>query len=72
MMGTKKFIVSDKCIHCGGCASRCPLGNIRMDGGRPVWGNNCTQCCACIGGCPTEAIEYGKKSAGKTRYYLKE
>lgn len=72
MMGTKDFTVSDKCVHCGGCAARCPLANITMKDGKPVWGKNCTQCCACIAGCPVEAIEYGKKSVGKTRYYLSE
>ncbi len=25
---------------------------------------------ACIAGCPTEAIEYGKKTQDKPRYYL--
>ena len=27
---------------------------------------------ACIAGCPAEAIEYGKKTQGKPRYYLGE
>ncbi|MGN0446466.1 MAG: EFR1 family ferrodoxin [Acutalibacteraceae bacterium] len=26
------------------CASVCPLGNIEMKDGHPVWGKNCTQC----------------------------
>lgn len=69
LMGTKKFKVSDVCIHCGSCAMRCPLGNIQMQNGKPVWGKNCTKCCACIGGCPVDAIEYGTVTAGKTKYY---
>ena len=38
--------------------------------GKPVWGQNCTHCMACICYCPAEAIEYGKKSLGKPRYHF--
>lgn len=37
--------------------------------GGPVWGKRCTHCMACICGCPAEAIEYGKRTVGKRRYY---
>lgn len=68
----KGFSVSDKCISCGKCAKRCPLVNIKMVNGRPLWNGNCTHCMACIGGCPTEAIEYKMKSRGNHRYYIME
>ena len=64
----KPFSVSDACIRCGKCEAVCPLGNIRLVDGKPVWGNRCTHCMACICGCPTAAIEYGKVSRGKPRY----
>ena len=48
----------------------CPLNNIHLESGRPVWGKNCTHCMACICYCPKEAIEYGKKSKGKPRYHF--
>lgn len=64
----KAFYAKDSCIGCGTCKSVCPLNNVHMKQGRPVWGRNCTHCMACISYCPTEAIEYGKKSAGKPRY----
>lgn len=64
----RPFTVSDACISCGKCERDCPLGNIRLEGGRPVWGGRCTHCMACICGCPTAAIEYGKVSLGKPRY----
>ena len=64
------FTVSDACIGCGKCVQLCPLNNIRLDKGKPVWGSNCTHCMACICYCPTEAIEYGKKSVGKPRYHF--
>lgn len=66
----KGFSVSDGCISCGKCAQRCPLDNIHMADGRPVWKGNCTHCMACIGGCPVEAIEYKNKSKGRNRYYI--
>lgn len=66
----KAFIASDKCVGCGQCARLCPMNNIQIKSGKPVWGNACTHCMACICGCPTEAIEYGKKSLGKPRYHF--
>ena len=64
------FKVDDRCIECGKCAEKCPLNNIRIVDGKPVWGKNCTHCMACICYCPAEAIEYGEKSKGKPRYHV--
>ena len=64
----KAFTVSDACIACGKCVALCPLGNVRLQGGRPVWSDHCTHCMACICGCPAKAIEYGRISRGKPRY----
>ena len=63
------FHATDACIGCGKCESLCPLHNIALKDGRPVWGKDCTHCMACIAYCPTEAIEYGKASVGKPRYH---
>ena len=64
-----KFIVKAKPFYTtDACEKVCVLNNITVKDGRPVWGNKCTHCMACICGCPTEAIEYGKKSRGKQRY----
>lgn len=70
MINAKGFTVTDKCTGCGKCKTRCPLNNINMVNGKPVWGKTCTHCMACIAGCPAECIEYGNKTQGKTRYYL--
>ena len=70
MISAKGFRVTDKCTGCGKCVQRCPLNNITLTDGKPVWGKQCTHCMACIAGCPNEAIEYGKKTVGKPRYYL--
>ncbi len=66
----KAFTVSSTCTACGLCAKRCPMNNITLQNGKPVWGGSCTHCMACICYCPTEAIEYGKKSRGKPRYHF--
>lgn len=63
------FITTDRCVSCGKCEKVCPLGNIRMEEGRPRWGNRCTHCMACICLCPAQAIEYGRASRGKPRYH---
>ena len=64
------FRATDACIGCGKCVELCPLNNIHLENGTPVWGKNCTHCMACICYCPKEAIEYGKKSKGKPRYHF--
>ncbi|MBO5283076.1 MAG: EFR1 family ferrodoxin [Lachnospiraceae bacterium] len=70
MISAKGFAATEKCTGCGKCEARCPLNNVKLADGKPTWGKNCTHCMACIAGCPAEAIEYGKKTQGKTRYYL--
>ena len=69
---TAAFRVNDACIGCGQCAKNCPLNNIVLKDGKPKWGKQCTHCMACICYCPTEAIEYGKKSIGKPRYRFEQ
>lgn len=65
---TKPFTVSDACVSCGRCEQTCPLDNIRLVQGKPVWGRRCTHCMSCICLCPVRAIEYGKVSRGKPQY----
>ena len=69
MMGAKHFCTTAACTCCGQCVIRCPLNNIQMVNSKPKWGKHCTHCMACIGGCPARAVEYGKKTAGRNRYY---
>lgn len=69
MISAKGFHTSDACIGCGKCVERCPLNNVKMVNGKPQWGKDCTHCMACIGGCPCKAVEYGKKTSGRNRYY---
>lgn len=66
----RKFTATEECTGCGRCEKLCPLANISLEDGRPVWHGNCTQCMACIGACPQNAIEFGSRAKGKRRYYL--
>ena len=66
------FLVDKRCTGCGQCAKKCPLNNIKLINGKPVWNKNCTHCMACICYCPVKAIEYGKKSKNKPRYYFEQ
>lgn len=64
------FSAGDACTGCGQCAGLCPMNNITIQNGKPVWGSDCTHCMACICRCPAKTIEYGKKSLGKPRYHF--
>lgn len=68
VVNAKGFHVEGTCTSCGTCADACPLKNIKLVEGIPAWGRNCTHCMACISRCPSSAIEYQKKTVGKTRY----
>lgn len=68
----KGFTAASTCVSCGKCASRCPLNNIQLRNGKPVWMGNCTHCMACMGGCPCEAINYKSKSKDRHRHYIME
>lgn len=63
------FRSTDACIGCGACVRNCVTNNITLKNQRPLWGKNCIHCMACICGCPVEAIEYGKSSVNRPRYW---
>lgn len=65
----RDFYATNGCVACEKCVEGCVLNNIVLQNGKPVWGGTCTHCMACICGCPVEAIEYGRKSRGKPRYW---
>lgn len=63
------FYSTDTCSGCGKCLILCPLNNIDIELGRPIWKKNCTHCMACISGCPSESIQYKNKTKNKLRYF---
>lgn len=66
-MTEKGFYATDDCNQCGLCAKVCPVGNIHVLQ-KPVWGNRCEMCQACLNYCPQQAIQYGHYTTGKKRY----
>lgn len=64
---TKKFYANDNCNRCGICEKVCNCRNIKVNE-KPQWGNQCSQCLACIHYCPVKAIQYGKGTEKKGRY----
>lgn len=68
IISSEKFYAKDTCIFCGKCEKVCPMSNVNTSNGKPMWGNECTHCMACICSCPTESIEYGTGTHGKVRY----
>jgi len=63
------FKCDDKCNRCGICSKVCPVRNIKMVDGRPVWQHHCEQCFACLQWCPKEAIQFGSRTSHGKRYH---
>lgn len=68
----KRFRVdTDKCIGCGKCVKACPVDNLKIESGHPVWLHNgdCLTCFACYHYCPERAIDFWHFTKGKGQYY---
>lgn len=66
----RKYRATDQCVGCGKCVEVCPMHNIILEKGRPIWNGYCTMCMACYHHCPVNAIQYGKGTEGKGQYYF--
>ncbi len=64
-MSPKPFHSTEGCISCGLCSRSCPMANIAMKDGRPLWGTACALCLRCYHICPRHAVAYGKATEGK-------
>ena len=53
------FTPTQACNSCGICARICPVDNIEIVDGKPVWSDHCAGCFACLNWCPQEAITLG-------------
>lgn len=51
-----KFSIEDTCTKCGTCVKVCPVDNIQMVDGKPVFSKTCISCLACTQNCPKNAI----------------
>lgn len=65
----KNFWSDEKCNSCGLCAKVCQFHNVKIENGKPVWGDYCEQCMACLQWCPKEAIQFKKISTRRRRYH---
>lgn len=63
------FLADEKCNKCGICQKICPVSNIHIENGTPVWEGKCEQCMACLQWCPEKAIQYSKATAKRKRYH---
>lgn len=64
-MSPKPFHHTADCTGCGSCARQCPMENIKMTDGQPVWADNCALCLGCYHVCPGHAVAYGKITRNK-------
>jgi len=53
----KSFVASRACDGCEACVRQCPVGGVRLVGGRPFWTFRCESCMRCMNHCPRRAIE---------------
>ena len=66
---TKRFHVQvdDGCINCKICTQVCHRGNIRIIEEKPVLGDNCEFCLACVHHCKKNVLNTNKEF-NKERY----
>jgi ferredoxin len=64
----RSFWVTKDCNSCGTCAKVCPVENIKLKDGIPVWRHKCEQCMACLQWCPKKAIQAGNGTLKRKRY----
>ncbi|NLO63379.1 MAG: 4Fe-4S binding protein [Clostridiaceae bacterium] len=54
----RSIFANGKCNGCSMCVKVCPVHNIVLEKGRPVFHNRCEMCMACVEFCPQKAIHH--------------
>jgi len=62
------FTISQACDGCTICQKVCPVGNIAIENGKPLYQHQCEFCLACLHSCPALAIDWKQKTQGKDRF----
>ncbi len=62
---TKHYHVEEGCKGCGICTKVCPMHNIQIVNGKPVFGESCISCLACTQNCPQNAIRLTNEKSRK-------
>ncbi|GIM29968.1 iron-sulfur protein [Clostridium polyendosporum] len=63
------FNCDERCNGCGICSKICPVKNIKMVEGRPLWQHHCEQCFACLQWCPKETVQFRNGTMCGKRYH---
>lgn len=66
-MSPHPFKATSDCMSCGLCSRSCPMGNISMSDGHPVWAGKCALCLRCYHICPSHAVAYGTATISKSQ-----
>lgn len=69
MMQFKVITPDDACNGCSTCERICPVENIELKNGKPVFGKNCEMCMSCINQCPKKSLAFGKMKKEKLLSY---
>jgi len=72
MFQQTRFTTANECVGCGICKRVCPVKNIEIVEGRPVWQDHCSQCLACFHWCPVKAVSVGKTFSQRHQYHHPE
>lgn len=63
------FAVAPNCTGCGTCQKICPVNNVALQNGKPVFLHKCEHCLACMHVCPTCVVDWKKSTQNKERYH---
>lgn len=66
------FHADDSCSGCGICEKICPVRNIILSSGKPVWSDYCVGCFACVHWCPSASIQLGTADMSIRLYHHPE